>query len=250
MRFDYNRYAPVFQSVPQGDTVVKCPHSYSIAQVICVLLVTAVFPTSTIKATQHRFVFEEYEQFHDVLHPLEHEALPQKDYRRIRNHAKELVRLGNAILKLGVPQISRVPEEMEKELKEFRKALSRFDRDANVGSNARLHKSYSVVHDSFEKLARLSEEVNRGVPPVVSLNCPEAVNEGDRVTLKVFFPTPIHDVTWTVSAGKMIHGDKKTSIILDTSGLAGATVSVTAEVDDGMQQLLSTACAIKVSVRK
>jgi hypothetical protein len=214
------------------------------------LLVTVLFATSTIKATQHGFVFEEYKQFHDVLHPLEHEALPQKDYRRIRTHAKELVRLGNAILKLGVPQISRVPEEMEKELKEFRKALSRFDRDAKSGPDSRLHRSYSAVHDSFEKLAGLSEEVFGGLPPVPALDCPEAVSEGEQVTLNVFFPTPIHDVTWTASAGKVIHGDKKTSIVLDTSGLAGSSISVTAEVNDGMQHLITAACAIKVSARK
>lgn len=226
---------------------MKC--SERVAYVISILVfVVAVSPS--ISATQHGFTFKEYEQFHDVLHPLEHEALPQKDYRRIRTDAKELVRLGNAILKLGVPQISRVPEEMERELKEFRKALSKFDRDAKNGPDSKLHRSYSAVHDSFEKLARLSEEVNGGVPPVVSLDCPKAVSEADQVTLNVFFGPPIHDVTWTVSAGKMIKGDKKTTIVLDTSGLAGQTVEVTAEVNDGKQHLIATSCKIKVSARQ
>jgi hypothetical protein len=213
-------------------------------------LVTVLVATHTSKATQHGFVFEEYEQFHDVLHPLEHEALPQKDYRRIRTHAKELVRLGNVILKLGIPQISTVPEKMEKELKEFRKALSRFERDANNGSDSKLHKSYSAVHDSFEKLARLSEEVNTGVPHVASLECPETVTEGDQITLSVVFSIPVHDVAWIVSAGKVIHGDEKTTIVLDTSGLAGSVISVTAEVNDGMQHVIPATCAIKVSARQ
>lgn len=221
-----------------------------IAQVITILGLAVVISTSTAVGMQHGFTFKEYEAFHDVLHPLEHEALPQKDYRRLRSHAQELVRLGKAILKFGVPQISTVPQEMEKELKEFKKALSRFERDAKNGSDSKLHKSYSAVHDSFEKLARLSEEVNRGIPPVVSLDCPEAASEGDRVTLNVFFGPPIHDVTWTVSAGKMIPGDKKTTIVLDTSGLAGSEIVVTAEVNDGMQHLISSTCSIKVSARK
>jgi hypothetical protein len=29
---------------------------------------------------QHHFSMKEYKEFHDVLHPLEHEALPNKDY--------------------------------------------------------------------------------------------------------------------------------------------------------------------------
>lgn len=224
-------------------------YSQRLAHVISILVfVVAVSPS--ISATQHGFTFKEYEQFHDVLHPLEHEALTQKDYPRIRSHAKELVRLGNAILELGVPQISRVPEEMEKELKEFRKALSRFDRDAKRGSDSKLHRSYSAVHDSFEKLARLSEEVNAGLPPVVSLKCPEgSVREGDQVTVQAFFPVSAHKFSWSISSGKLIKSDEQDTIVLDTSGLAGITITVTVEVDDGHQHLVSASCMVTVSAR-
>jgi hypothetical protein len=52
------------------------------------------FGTSAAAITQHHFSVKEYEEFHDVLHPLEHEALPNKDYRRIRLQAGELVKRG------------------------------------------------------------------------------------------------------------------------------------------------------------
>lgn len=113
--------------------------------------------TSTVEA-QHAFPVKEYEAFHDVLHPLEHEALPQKDYARIRKHATELVRRGQAIVKLGVPKTSKVPDEMKKELRKFRKALKKFSSAARTGNDDQLRITYTAVHDSFEQLAALSRE--------------------------------------------------------------------------------------------
>ena len=50
------------------------------------------------------FGVKEYDAFHDVLHPLEHEALPKGDFARIRSQAKELTERGDAIVRLGVPK--------------------------------------------------------------------------------------------------------------------------------------------------
>jgi len=59
---------------------------------------------SHLEAGGEAFSVAEYESFHDVLHPLEHEALPNRDFTRIRSQAPELIRLGRAIVKLGVPK--------------------------------------------------------------------------------------------------------------------------------------------------
>lgn len=103
------------------------------------------------------FSVREYEEFHDVLHPLEHEALPKGDFKTIRAQAAELARRGEAIVKLGVPAGVRREHEVEfKEgLKKFGDALSAFRRDAEAGTDAALKESYSAVHDSFEMLAAL-----------------------------------------------------------------------------------------------
>ena len=103
------------------------------------------------------FSVKEYEDFHRVLHPLQHEALPKKDFQRIRARAGELTKLGKAITKLGVPR-GTPPEsvaEFKKELKKFGKALVEFRADAKSGTDPQLEKSYSSVHDSFEMLAAL-----------------------------------------------------------------------------------------------
>jgi len=124
-----------------------------------VLLSTASFsvPGATNAVPQHGFSSQEYEKFHDVLHPLEHDALPKKDYRRIRSQANLLVKRGNAIVKLGVPNGTSEDrkEEFAKELDSFREALAKFRVDARRGTNDQLKATYSAVHDKFEMLAAM-----------------------------------------------------------------------------------------------
>jgi hypothetical protein len=109
---------------------------------------------SAAGTAQHNFSAKEYEEFHDVLHPLEHDALPNKDYRRIRSQTGELVKRGRAIVKSGVPEalVDQKREEFKAELKTFDAALNRLRSVARRGSNTKLASSYSAVHDSFEKL--------------------------------------------------------------------------------------------------
>lgn len=105
----------------------------------------------------HGFSVKEYELFHDVLHPLEHEALPQNDFKRIRGAAGELVTRGEAILKLGVPRgvEQKYLDEFKEWLGKFGEALKRFKSDARGGTDEQLKESYSFVHDSFEMLAAM-----------------------------------------------------------------------------------------------
>ena len=111
----------------------------------------------TIDPTDHGWSVKEYELFHDVLHPLEHEALPQGDFKRIRTQARELATRGDAIVKLGVPAgvDEKYVADFRTELKRFNDALTRFRRDADSGTDEQLKESYTAVHDSFEMLAAM-----------------------------------------------------------------------------------------------
>lgn len=125
-------------------------------RVITIFSISLLFATGAIRTSaQHTFPVKQYEAFHDVLHPLEHEALPKKDFKRIRAKSALLVNRGRAIVRVGVPQgISEdKKEEFTKELKKFDQALSKFRTVARTGSNTQLQTSYSAVHDSFEMLA-------------------------------------------------------------------------------------------------
>ncbi|HEX3231481.1 MAG TPA: hypothetical protein VHQ95_21055 [Pyrinomonadaceae bacterium] len=108
---------------------------------------------SRAHAADH-FSVKEYNEFHDVLHPLQHEALPTKDFQRIRTNAAELVKRGKAIVQVGLPSgtPSKDQEEFRKELKKFEGALGDFSKHAQDGTDAQLEASFSAVHDSFEML--------------------------------------------------------------------------------------------------
>ncbi len=98
---------------------------------------------------------KEYDDFHDVLHPLEHEAMPKKDYEQIRGQAAELVKRGFAIVKLDVPT-SQQPENVEdfkRELEKFQASLKTFAVAADKGTNQQLTETFATVHDSYETLA-------------------------------------------------------------------------------------------------
>ncbi len=108
-------------------------------------------------APQHGFGVKEYDRFHEVLHPLQHEALPKNDFRRIRAKSTLLVNRGWAIVRLGIPAGTSEDkrEEFAEGLKKFGRALTRFKSRAKRGSNDQLKESYSAVHDSFEVLAEM-----------------------------------------------------------------------------------------------
>lgn len=131
-------------------------------RIICLLTTTALLSSSLAFAVfahanhiGEEFGVKEYDGFHRVLHPLQHEALPGKDFQRIRSSAGELVKSGDAIVKLGVPQgtAEKNIEEFRKELKKFSDALRKFNEDAKAGTDEQLEASFSSVHDSFEVLA-------------------------------------------------------------------------------------------------
>lgn len=122
----------------------------ALASLSLLLLASFVF------ATQHGGSgVKEYDDFHAVLRVLQHEALPANDLKTIRSRAKELVKLGDPIIKLGVPQGTKEDkvEAFKQGLVKFSDALKKYDADAANGSDENLKNSYIAVHDTFEELA-------------------------------------------------------------------------------------------------
>jgi hypothetical protein len=120
--------------------------------IFCLCLTSA---SAQHHGNKHGLSVQQYEDFHDVLHPLEHEALPKGDFARIRSQAALLAKRGNAIVKLGVPGgVSDANREaFATELNKFKEALAKFKSDAKESTDEQLKMSYSAVHDSFEMLA-------------------------------------------------------------------------------------------------
>jgi hypothetical protein len=118
---------------------------------------TALLSPARTATRDEGFNVKEYQDFHDVLHPLQHEALPNNDFKRIRAKAALLAALGDAIVKLGVPR--GVDEKsavgFKEGLRKFDEALVKFKQDASGGTDDQLKESYLSVHDSFEVLAEM-----------------------------------------------------------------------------------------------
>ena len=122
---------------------------------VCALSALLLLSVSALGQEEGHFSVKEYNEFHDVLHPLQHEALPNKDFKTIRAQAGELTTRGEAIVKLGVPAKVKDAAAFAKELKKFGDALSRFKSDAAGAADEQLEESYLAVHDTFEMLAHM-----------------------------------------------------------------------------------------------
>lgn len=216
-----------------------------------ILIITLQVSRVANAAMQHGFAIEEYELFHEVLHPLQHEALPQGDFKRIRSMAKELVKRGKAIVKLGVPDAPKAERRKFAEARRrFDRALAAFESDAGTGSNSRLRRSFSAVHDSFEELADLVPTVYPGgMPPTVSLDCPASQLEaGSEIILHASVPeVGSFTFTWTIDRGTIAAGQGTPKMTIDTTGLAGQTISVTLMADDQLGHSVATQCKIQVA---
>jgi hypothetical protein len=131
------------------------PSALAIAGLFCVI--SLAFATNNSARAPEPGSPKEYDSFHELLHPLEHDALPQKDFRRIRENAGELIKRGAAMVKLGVPNgtAEKNVTEFRKELRKFDSALKQFSNAAKKGTDAQVETTFSAVHDSFEMLMGL-----------------------------------------------------------------------------------------------
>jgi hypothetical protein len=135
---------------------------FAFATICSVAYLSTVGATTATKAQEghgnkHGMSVKEYEEFHDVLRPLQHEALPAKDFARIRAQSSLLIKRGKALVKLGVPHGTKDEhkDDFAKGLTKFNEALAKFKADAKKGTDEQLTVSYGAVHDSFEMLADL-----------------------------------------------------------------------------------------------
>lgn len=105
--------------------------------------------------SEHNFGAREFDRFHDILHPLQHDALPNNDFRTIRARAADLVTAGRAIVRMPVPRGIADTAAFRRERNNFNRALMNYRRDAQGGTDAQLRVSYEAVHDKFEELAQM-----------------------------------------------------------------------------------------------
>ncbi|HXD33505.1 MAG TPA: hypothetical protein VN643_20450 [Pyrinomonadaceae bacterium] len=119
------------------------------------LVIVFLAAAASAAGWQHEFSVKQYNDFHEVLHPLQHDALPKNDFKTIRHKSGVLIMHGRRIVKLGVPRGTKKEKvaEFKAGLTKFNAALAKFRSDVKSGTDEQLKVSYSAVHDTFEELA-------------------------------------------------------------------------------------------------
>jgi hypothetical protein len=102
----------------------------------------------------------------------------------------------------------------------------------------------------LEEPALFIQTFNHHPPLTVSINCPtEAVTPGTKLVLRSSMGLDLRrGPRWTVNAGRIIAGQHTHKMTLDTTGLAGRTILVSAEMGDGpVGHTTWTSCQIAIA---
>ena len=95
----------------------------------------------------------EVDQFHKLLHPLVHDALPNKDYTTIREALPELIESATTMSKVQLPDdLASQQKKYAKEAKKMLKQLRDMERRKSKFSDEALDKRFRAMHETFEKI--------------------------------------------------------------------------------------------------
>jgi hypothetical protein len=86
-------------------------------------------------------------------------------------------------------------------------------------------------------------------PPTINLNCSEVIlNSGSNLIAKASLPMQImRGPSWIVDKGRIVAGQFTHKLVVDTSGLNGQTVTVTAEIGDSLSHVSTmSSCSVRI----
>lgn len=111
---------------------------------------------STEAQMEHDFAIKELDSFHDILHPLIHHALPEKDYEAIRIQLDKLTKYATAI---DEASLSEEYASKNKEFKNLSKLLVfQINELHEIGERPdqeMFEVKFEEMHETFETLAHM-----------------------------------------------------------------------------------------------
>ena len=111
------------------------------------------------EAKPHEFALKELDIFHEALHPLVHEALPNKDYTAIRAGLEDLLTKAKAIEKARLPRkFASRRKEFQKQSKLLVSQLADMNEVKDKVDGDTLGKKFNDMHETFETLVELVRE--------------------------------------------------------------------------------------------
>ena len=99
---------------------------------------------------------EELEDFHETLYLLWHKALPERDYKTIKETAQVLKTEADSLMKASLPQGCKVKkEEFDKRRGALKDAVYQLAEKSEKGTEDEIDSSLKSVHDKFVELNQL-----------------------------------------------------------------------------------------------
>ncbi len=96
----------------------------------------------------------ELDQFHKLLHPLIHDAYPNKDFATIRKALPDLVQSAEIMAKATLPQGIK-EDQYRKKAQKLVKELKAMEKKKEKLSDKKLGKDFMKMHDTFEGIMQL-----------------------------------------------------------------------------------------------
>ena len=88
------------------------------------------------------------------------------------------------------------------------------------------------------------------VQTITQIDCPEtSAIAGEKVPIVAHYARTGQRfvLTWDTTGGRIIEGPTQAKIFLDTTGLEGKKITVTAELNDSLQHTAVASCSFNVS---
>ena len=105
----------------------------------------------------HSFAVKELKAFHDILHPLVHDALPKSDFGRIKKGLDKLLQKAIAIQKAKLPkELAGRKEEFKNTSNNLVTQLQDMVAMKDKVDDETLEKTFNEMHDTFEQLAEIT----------------------------------------------------------------------------------------------
>lgn len=101
----------------------------------------------------------------------------------------------------------------------------------------------------YGNLEHFVEVMRAHVHVIDRIDGPESIKAGEKLEISAYSSmNEIRGYTWEVSAGRIISGQFTKRITVDTTGLAGQTIVVTAEIGDVFGHFISASTKVRILV--
>ncbi len=124
----------------------------------------AVYAQDSTSATQEKKMemkpagVKELNAFHVLLHPLVHDAMPNKDYATVKDALPKLIESAQTLLKAQLPKtIGPKKKTFRTETKKLLTQLTQLNRKKAELSDEQFEKNFAAMHETFEELMQMTE---------------------------------------------------------------------------------------------